>query len=186
MAFPTSQNNVQSLHFNQSSEDVHVKYASQRTTTNRGTYLRPRVQMSAPHQQPDQQTHQVPLQLGGRLKGQSNVFKTPQVNLSKPVQRQPCVAEESHDLSLYRKQKHEILDFRGESWEEGTLFDVIRPFYKLPHVEEYAKISDEDLSTVKTEPVAMFSGTIANIIITEGATGNNEQISKGSEGNGNN
>ncbi|GJZ36542.1 hypothetical protein Tco_0582733 [Tanacetum coccineum] len=51
MAFPTSQNNVQSLHFNQSSlkvnfkynsEDIHVKYASQRTT-NRGTYLRPRV-----------------------------------------------------------------------------------------------------------------------------------------------
>nr|GEX27217.1 histone acetyltransferase HAC1-like isoform X3 [Tanacetum cinerariifolium] len=32
----------------------------------------------------------------------------------------------------------------------------------------------------------MFSGTKVNIIITEGATGSNEQISKGSEGNGDN
>ncbi|GJR06363.1 hypothetical protein Tco_0529347 [Tanacetum coccineum] len=129
MAFPTTQNNVQSLHLNQSSlklnfkynsEDIHVKYASKRTTTNRGTYLRPRVQMSAPRQQPDQQTRQLPLQLGGRLKGQSNVFKTPQVNLWKPVQRQPCVAEESHDLSLYRKRKREILDFLGESSDQQT------------------------------------------------------------------
>ncbi|GJT76207.1 histone acetyltransferase HAC1-like protein isoform X3 [Tanacetum coccineum] len=193
MAFPTSQDNVQSLHFNQTSlkvnfkynsEDTHDKYASQRTTTNRGTYLRPRVQMSAPRQQLDQQTRQLPLQLSGQLKGQSNVFKTPQINLWKPVQRQPCVAEES--LSLYRKRKHEILDFLGKSWEEGTLFDVLRPFYKLPHLEEYSNISDEDLSAVKTEPLAMFSGTKANIIITEGATGSNEQISKGSEGNGDN
>ncbi|GKA51573.1 hypothetical protein Tco_0744769 [Tanacetum coccineum] len=206
MAFPTTRNNVQSLHLNQSSlklnfkynsEDIHDKYASERTTTNCGTYLR--------------------LQLGGRLKGQSNVFKTPQVNLWKPVQRQPCVAEESRDLSLYRKRKQrywiswlnyetsatqrqpcvakesrdlslyrkrkcEILDFLGESWEEGTLFDVLRPFYKLPRLEEYSNKSNEDLSAVKTKPLAMFSGTKGNIIITEGATGSNEQISKGLKG----
>ncbi|GKC52912.1 hypothetical protein Tco_1075657 [Tanacetum coccineum] len=113
--------------------------------------------LGAPRQQPDQQTRQLPLQLGGRLKGQSNVFKTPQ-----------------------------ILDFLGESWEEGTLFDVLGPFYKLPRLEEYSNKSDEDLSAVKIEPLAMFSGTKWNIIITEGATGSNEQISKGFKRNGDN
>ncbi|GKA51574.1 hypothetical protein Tco_0744770 [Tanacetum coccineum] len=132
VAFPTTQNNVQSSHLNESSlklnfkynsEYIHVKYALERTTTNRGTYLRPRVQMSDPlpnnlyqkHRQAsicsfrkrkleildfldessDQQTRQLPLQLGGQLKGQSNVFKTPHVNLWTPVQRQPYIAEES-------------------------------------------------------------------------------------------
>ncbi|PWA92522.1 zinc finger, TAZ-type [Artemisia annua] len=196
MGFPTSVKNVQSLPLNQSnlklnfkynSEDSHVNYASQRPTTNRGTYLRPRVQMSAPHQQSNQQTRQLPLQLGGQLKGQLNVFKTPQVNVWKPVQRRPRVAEEScDDISLYRKRRREILDFLGESWEEGTLFDALKPFYKLPNLEECSNKSEEDLSAVKTEPLAMFSGTKANDIITKGASGSNEQISKGSEGNDDN
>ncbi|GJT32499.1 putative histone acetyltransferase chromatin regulator PHD family protein [Tanacetum coccineum] len=179
--FPTSVNDVQILNASQYSlqpilqhnrEDsifMSSKYNPQLITTNSGTYMQPQVQMSAPHQRPNQQTRKLPVQLDNQLKDQSFVFEIPHVSSGKPV---PRVAGESSDLNCGRKRKHGNLDLLS-----GGLLDMLQQSQRLPRLKECSDKS-EDVTVVKTAPLTMVSGSKFNSMIADDPTGSYEYITK--------
>lgn len=145
----TSMGNVRSVYSSQCSWQPYVQYNNEAThilpsidnpqRSNCGTFLQPRVQMLASNK-PNQWARQPSVQSDNQLKDQSDAYMNPHLNLWKPVQGQPRVAEESSSHNCYglncklcrsaefcmesRKRKFDFM----ESSNDGTLMDVLTSF----------------------------------------------------------